>query len=104
MALDVSVVTGNHLALPSGEVYAFMRSLPEAWHEPGIYQHSLEYYSWGTTWEGNAIMELERLDLLNRANLWAESRGVKLAERINLLNWINALPYRGDFVMLHLNF
>ncbi len=49
-------------------------------------------------------MELERLDLLNRANLWAESRGVKLAERINLLNWINALPYRGDFVMLHLSF
>lgn len=104
MAMYVYVVTESHLDLPSDEVYDFMRSLPRAWHNPGIYQHSLEYSSWGTTWEGNAIMELERLDLLNRANLWAESRGVKLAERINLLNWIGALPYRGDFVMLHLSF
>ena len=104
MALYVYVVTESHLDLPSDEVYDFMRSLPRAWHNRGIYQHSLEYSSWGTAWEGNAIMELERLDLLNRANLWAESQGVKLAERVDLLNWIDALPYQGGGVTLLMSF
>ena len=104
MGLDVGVVSIDYLNVPDQPMYGFMQSLTDDWEIWDIYPQAPEDYIWGTIWEGNAVLEIERVNLLNRAWRWAEQTNRSFTERIDLLNWVDNLPYRGDTIMLHLGF
>lgn len=102
MGLDVGVVTIEYLERPGQPMYGFLQDLmvdPEAGSEFDPFDYET---SWGDSWEGNAFYEFERDVLLRRADGWAVRQNLDATERATLLRWVDELPYRCDFIMLHL--
>ena len=75
MGLDVGVVRIDYLDRPNQPMYGFMQSLTDDWEIWDIYPQAPEDYIWGTIWEGNAVLEIERVNLLNRAWRWRQGNG-----------------------------
>ena len=58
---------------------------------------------WGGGWNGNALVSYYRESLVAKANQWADDEGLEPQQRTQLLQWIGELPWRGDDIMLHLD-
>ncbi len=104
MGLDVGVVTIEYLERPGQPMYRFLQDLmadPNVGDEFDPFDHEP---AWGDGWEGNAFYESERDVLLRRADGWAVKKNLDASDRAQLLQWVDDLPYRGDFIMLHLSF
>ena len=102
MGLDVGVVTIEYLERPDQPIYGFLQALM-ADPDVGTELDPFDYESgWGDGWEGNAFYEFNRDVLLRRADGWAMQKNLNANHRAILLQWIDALPYRGDTIMLHL--
>jgi hypothetical protein len=93
MGLDVGVVNITYLDRPEEPMYDFLWALAEG---------SLGE-DWGGGWEGNALVEYQKENLIRKANDWAESKGLGQQELTQLLQWVEQLPWSGDDIMLHLN-
>ncbi len=102
MGLDVGVVTIEYLERPDWPIYGFLQALmsdPDVGTEFDPFDYEA---GWGDGWEGNAFYEFNRDVLLGRADGWAMQKNLGANDRAMLLRWIDALPYRGDTIMLHL--
>ena len=66
----------------------------------------MDLFEGGSPWEAgdgeNIFYEIERDELLRRADGWAVKQEIDAAERATLLQWVDGLPYSGDTIMLHL--
>ncbi len=103
MGLDIGVVEISYLDRPGQPMYEFMGALM-AQPDLGLSEDVDEDDS---CWDGgnngeNAFYEFTREGLVNRATGWASSRNLNSEDTARLLGWIEGLPYRGDFIMLHL--
>ena len=103
MGLDIGVVKIEYLERPGQPMYRFMQDLMA---NPGI-GTDMDLFDDDSVWEasdeGNAFYEIERDQLLRRADGWAVKNRIDAADRARLLQWVDDLPWRGDFIMLHLN-
>jgi hypothetical protein len=93
MGLDVGVVNITYLERPDEPIYDFLWAMASG--QLGE--------DWGGGWEGNALVEYERENLIEKATEWADGQGLEAQERTQLLQWVDELPWDGDAVMLHLN-
>jgi hypothetical protein len=93
MGLDVGVVNITYLERPDEPIYDFLWAIAEG----GVDE------DWGGGWLGNALVEYERESLIEKAAEWADGRGLEAQQRAQLFDWLEALPWHGDTVMLHLN-
>jgi hypothetical protein len=93
MGLDVGAVNITYLERPEEPIYDFLWAIARG--RVGE--------SWGGGWVGNALVEYEREILIENATEWADSQGLEAQQRVQLLEWIEGLPWDGDTVMLHLN-
>lgn len=99
MGLSVGVVSIEYLDQPDGPVDDFLRALlvdPDC----GIDEEDDE--GWGGGWANNSLYEYERDGLTRQAANWCNAAGVDAAGRAALLDWLAALPWQGDMIMLHL--
>lgn len=98
MGLDVGVVTFEYLPAPQPPVYDFLCDLlfdPYTGIDEG-------YDYWGGYWENNGMYEFSRDGLISRAKNWAGDRSLSQSGENDLLNWVEALPWRNDMISLHL--
>ena len=105
MGLDIGVVNIDYLDTPSQPMYRFMWELmadPYVGLGDDLDDDDL-HWDGGNSGE-NAFYEFTRDGLLNRANGWAAAQNLSDMDRSTLLNWIENLPYRDNFIMLHLGF
>jgi hypothetical protein len=93
MGLDVGVVKITYLDRPDEPVYGFLKALAAGELDE----------DWGGGWAGNALAEFMKESLIEQANDWADSKGLKPEEQIGLFQWVEELPWDGDSIMLHLN-
>ena len=104
MALYVGVVNFDYLRVPGFPVERFFRDLMLDPHL-GLAEDDLdddEYWDGGGN-GGNAFYEFDRAGMTKRANGWADQQNLGSTERDALLTWVNDLPYRDDFITLHLS-
>ena len=103
MGLDIGVVKIEYLERPGQPMYRFMQDLMA---NPGI-GTDMDLFDDDSVWEaggeGNAFYEIERDQLLRRADGWAVKNRIDAADRATLLQWVDDLPWRGDCIMLNLN-
>lgn len=103
MGLDIGVVKIEYLERPGQPMYGFMQDLMA---NPGI-GTDMDLFDDDSVWEaggeGNAFYEIERDQLLRRADGWAVKNHIDAADRARLLQWVDDLPWRGDCIMLNLN-
>ena len=94
MGLDIGVVRITYLDRPGQPVYDFLRALAAG-----------DFFdeSWGGGWAGNALVEFQREQLLREASDWAQDQGLGAPGRDALRQWIEALSWDGDTIMLHFN-
>ena len=100
MGLDVGVVTFEYLPEPRPPVYDFLHAMlldPYTGIDEGY-----EDDDWGGSWDDNWMHEFSRDGLTSRAKNWASDHSISQSGEIDLLNWIEALPWRNDMVSLHL--
>ena len=103
MSLSIGVVNIEYLPQPAEPMYGFMKDLmaePDTGTDMDLFD---EDPLWETGSEGNAFYEMERDQMMRRADGWAVKQGIDAADRATLLQWVDDLPWRGDFLMLHLN-
>lgn len=103
MGLDIGVVRIEYLDRPGQPMYGFMQDLmanPDTGTDMDLFDDDSV---WEATGEGNAFYELEHDQMMRRADGWAVKQGIDAADRATLLQWVDDLPWRGDFIMLHLN-
>ena len=93
MGLDVGVVNITYLERPDEPIYEFLWAMASG--QLGE--------DWGGGWEGNALVEYHRESLTAKANQWADGEGLESQQRTQLLQWIEELPWRGNDIMLHLD-
>ncbi|MYC33762.1 MAG: hypothetical protein F4X64_11375 [Chloroflexi bacterium] len=102
MGLSIGVVTIDYLPQPPQPMYKFMQDLMA---DPGV-GTDMDLFDDAEPWEAgdgeNVFYEFERDELLRRADGWAAKQHIDAADRATLLQWVDHLPYRGDFIMLHL--
>lgn len=103
MGLDVGVVTIEYLERPGQPMYGFLQGLMA---DPAV-GTDMDLFEDNSPWEAgdgeNVFYEFERDELLRRADRWAVKQEIDAAERATLLQWVDDLPWRGDFITLHLN-
>ena len=103
MGLSIGVVNIKYIPEPPQPMYGFMQALMA---DPGV-GTDMDLFNDTTPWEvgdgENIFYEFERGELLRRADGWAVKNGIDAAERTTLLQWVDELPWRGDFITLHLN-
>ena len=102
MSLDVGVVSIKYLKEPPPPVYGFLRDLranPYMGMGDDPFDDDLQ---WGGSWDGNSLYEFNRGGLRKRANSWAKQTNAGVADKRVLRNWINALPWQDETIMLHL--
>ncbi len=105
MGLSIGVVNIRYLERPEQPIYRFMQDLMED-PETGLANNAGEddwFWDGGGSGE-NAFYQFTRQGLVNRAGGWANRQNLDAAQRQSLLNWIEALPYQGDAITLHLGF
>lgn len=104
MALYVGAVKIDYLRVPGFPVEQFLRDLmldPEVGLDEDDREDD-EYWDGGSN-GGNAFYEFDQEGMNKRANGWASQRNLGSSERDALLAWVNNLPYREDYIILHLN-
>ena len=103
MSLSIGIVNIEYLPQPCQPMYRFMQDLMV---DPNV-GTDMDLFHKTTPWEAgdgeNVFYEFERDELLRRADGWAAKQQIDAADRSTLLQWVDDLPYRGDFIMLHLN-
>ena len=103
MSLSIGVVNINYLPQPPQPMYRFMQDLMA---DPGV-GTDMDLFASDSPWEAgdgeNIFYEFERDQLLRRADGWAVKQRIDAADRAVLLQWVDDLPWRGDFITLHLN-
>ena len=102
MGLDVGVVAINYIPDPQPPVYDFLYDMllnPYTGIDDG---HDDDEEYWGGSWSGNEFYEFGRAGLISRVENWARARAVSMAEKDDLISWVEALPWHDDMVMLHL--
>ena len=96
MGTDIGVVTIEHLERPDEPVYGFIQELPSLLDSDNS--------SWSGAWEGNFFLQTDRQRLLAASRYYAGQHRLSTHEREELAEWVNsALPWKGDVVMLHLD-
>jgi hypothetical protein len=103
MSLSIGVVNIEYLPQPPQPMYGFMQDLMA---DPGV-GTDMDLFDDTSPWEvgdeGNVFYEFEQDELLRRADGWAAKQRLDAADRATLLQWVDNLPWRGDFITLHLN-
>lgn len=103
MSLSIGVVNIEYLPEPPQPMYKFMQDLMA---DPDV-GTDMDLFEGGSPWEAgdgeNIFYEIERDELLRRADGWAAKYRIDAADRATLLQWVDDLPYRGGFITLHLN-
>ena len=103
MGLDVGVVTIQYLDQPREPVYAFLNELlNEA--AVGLEAEEDDEFVWDASWAGNGLVEFDQGYLERRTTQWATDRNLSDAERAALADWVSALPWKDNgIIMLHLS-
>ena len=107
MSLSIGVVNIQYLQQPVQPMYGFMQALMEN-PEVGLGEDpdaEVDGFWDGGGNGGNSFYEFDHEGLAHRAEGWASEQNLSDAERENLLNWIENLPYRNDTdtIILHLS-
>lgn len=103
MGLSIGVVNIQYLPQPAEPMYGFMKDLmadPNTGADMDLFDDDS---LWETGDGGNAFYEIEHDQMMRRADGWAVKQRIDAADRATLLQWVDDLPWRGDFIMLHLN-
>ena len=93
MGLDIGVVKLDYLERPEKAAYDF------TWH---LAAHSDEV-EWSVSSEGNIFVELTRDTMISMMDGYVSDKKLDPEDAATVGKWIDALPWRGDVVMLHLN-
>lgn len=103
MSLSIGVVNIEYLPQPPEPMYGFMKALmldPNIGTDMDLWA---DVQPWDVGDGENEFYEIERDELLRRADGWAVKKSIDAADRARLLQWVDDLPWRDDFIMLHLN-
>ena len=95
MGADIGVVTIEYLERPDEPIYGFIQEIPSLL--------DCDNRSWSGAWEGNFFLQTDRQRLLAASRYYASRRHLSTHEREELTEWVNELPWKGDIVMLHLD-
>ena len=93
MGLDVGVVKIDYLGYPGRAANQFAWKLAEEWDER----------CWQVWSEGNVFIELEYQTMVERAARFISSEDLGATDAHQVMRWVRTLPWRGEVVMLHLN-
>ena len=103
MSLSIGVVNIEYLPQPPEPMYGFMKALmldPNIGTDMDLWA---DVQPWDVGDGENEFYEIERDELLRRADGWAVKKSIDAADRARLLQWVDDLPWRGEIIMLHLN-
>ena len=101
MGLDVGVVTIEYMEPLSKSIHDFLFDLLLNPYT-GIDDDYDDEEDWGGSWADNGLYEFKRESLRSRAVNWSDDMGIGPSESDALLSWVEALPWRDNYVMLHL--
>lgn len=111
MGLDIGVVSIEYLAQPEPPMYEFMQDL-QLNPMTGLREYYADIDSRDAAddldgesddiWNDGGFCEFSRNGLTKRAGGWAIRKNLTPFETTQLLDWIAKLPWRNDFLMLHL--
>ena len=101
MAMDVGVVTIKYLDHPPRLVSEFLSDFSSG-SLLGLEGTESDEEAWGGGWGRDSLLEFSRSHMERRAQEWADLGDADPAVRETLRNWIAALPWQNDTIMLHL--
>ena len=102
MSLDVGIVTIEYMDSPAQPAEEFLFDLLLNPYTGVDDDENDDDEFWGGSWSGNGLYEFGRAGLISRVENWARARAVSMAEKDDLISWVEALPWHDDMVMLHL--
>lgn len=97
MGLSIGVVSIAYLDEPQPPVSDFLKDLAT---NPDLDIGDADY--WGGGWGENTFLEFDQLALTERADNWCTENSIDASGRTALTAWLSGLPWRGDYIMLHL--
>ncbi len=103
--MDVGVVTIDYLERPRGPVHDFLASLsldPTLGDCDDEYEAEDDFDGEDYVWSLNAIVEFSRQYLDWRVDRWVTSRNIYATTKSELRHWIDNLPWKNDYIMLHI--
>jgi len=53
-------------------------------------------------WSNNSFLEFKKSSLRKRARIWSSEKAIEPKEQKYLMRWLSRLPWKDDYVMLHL--
>ncbi len=105
MRLIVGVVTINYFDEPTGVVRDFLVDLTARFDlgdaDPE-YEEEDDYDGDHYTWCNDGIVEFSRHYLNWKMDKWTDSEGIPVERKAEVQRWIADLPWKNDYVMLHL--
>ncbi len=95
MGLSVGIVSIEYLDRPPEPIYGFLGDVAATagWDDD----------SWGGGFMENAFVEHDHRGLLRKARAYAKEKELPLTDKRSLYRWLRQLPWRGDYIMLHLS-
>ena len=112
MGLDIGVVSIQYLERPEPPMYEFMLDLRlnsmiglrDYYADSDSRDDADDMDDGGSDeiWNDGGFCEFTRNGLMKRASGWAIRKNLTPSEKAQLWDWIASLPWRNDFLMLHL--
>ncbi len=103
--MDVGVVTIEYLEHPEGPVHDFLAALsldPTLGDCDDEYEERDDFDGEDYVWASSNIVEFSRHYLDWRVERWVNGHDIGVSGTSALRNWIDNLPWRNDYIMLHI--